>query len=329
MGKLYLSPMKMGTKRDPAWQADDTYDPDHDGEKNEDADAKPHLRHGGRRCQIHPVVTEAVCRMVAEGKTLKEICESSRAMPHPVTVRRWAKEYPLFAKELAMARQLRGKQPYKTGPRKSSFDNAIATYIFDQMKQGRTLSDVLREPDMPTHTTLMRWRRLKPKFNDSLNALMRRRDDPSFEPVVPVRRQQGTVGRPAEYDAARMAEIKADILAKIEGVGFVAPILKASGMPSNATVSKWRDADPAFNDAIRQAQNKYRLASYSKATPKPDKDSGRKATLLIKISDGHGIARAGEGLGIRKEEYERWMKSDPVFAASVWEIKQAQLDKES
>jgi len=58
----------------------------------------------GRTSDYTPEIAREICERLASGESMVEICEAEH-MPHRVTVGRWMNELPLFAADIARARE--------------------------------------------------------------------------------------------------------------------------------------------------------------------------------------------------------------------------------
>jgi hypothetical protein len=105
-----------------------------------------------------------VCRRTAAGQTQAEIC-ADPAMPCAMTLNRWAKRHPRFARTYARVRALaEGERE----DRRRSYCPALANEIAARVSQGESLAAIADDPAMPSLRTIFRWRDYEPAFADAL-----------------------------------------------------------------------------------------------------------------------------------------------------------------
>jgi hypothetical protein len=101
-----------------------------------------------------------VCEGAAQGKSLAEIARMP-AMPQAQTVRRWLAAEPVFAARYAVARERGG--PLKRG-RPSTYHEAIGRAICERLLEGRAITHICADADMPPVATVFWWLKTHPEF---------------------------------------------------------------------------------------------------------------------------------------------------------------------
>ena len=107
----------------------------------------------------------AVCAKVAAGETQVAICRQP-GMPSRATLFRWNRDKPPFARRLAKARAAAGRKAGQTKP--SSFCPVTANEIFERMCEGQSVSEICRDPAMPSFSAVYHWRRDFPEFAEMM-----------------------------------------------------------------------------------------------------------------------------------------------------------------
>lgn len=113
-------------------------------------------------------VARAVCRRLATGETMASI-DRDPEMPCTATVRVWARAYPRFGEALARARQAGG---WADGSDRSQgvarYRPEVGQAICARISAGEALSAICADPDMPSTSTVYRWRAEEPDFAEEL-----------------------------------------------------------------------------------------------------------------------------------------------------------------
>lgn len=109
-----------------------------------------------------PIVTR-VCRRVAAGETVEEICRDP-LMPLRQELHAWVAEEPEFSKMMRAARRRSGRAGLAREGRPGLWTEELQAEFLLRIEDGRGLVEVCSEPDMPTHTTIYRWLRSRPDF---------------------------------------------------------------------------------------------------------------------------------------------------------------------
>lgn len=165
-------------------------------------------------------VARAVCRRVAAGETQLSI-SADPAMPSRVTLWRWAKEIPPFARALARAKAVGGRVGGGPG---GKYCEATAAEIYDRLCEGESILAICRDPAMPSFSTVYAWRRARPEFAELMTRAREVQAERFFalgweiaEAVTPetahatrvkLTQLRWTAGRlaPAKYGATRAVE---------------------------------------------------------------------------------------------------------------------------
>ena len=111
-----------------------------------------------------PVVRE-ILRRVAAGESVVALCRDPR-MPNPNTVTHWARTRPGFRRQLEKARRAAGR--YGANAQMGRFCAATAQEIYLRLAAGETMHSICADPAMPAETTVARWRRMEPEFDEAL-----------------------------------------------------------------------------------------------------------------------------------------------------------------
>lgn len=108
----------------------------------------------GRATIYTPQIAERLLHELECGRPLHEIC-LDEGMPARSTVGLWLRaDHDGFAGRYAAARQI-GRPP--RGGRETLYSPEIAEYLLDGLAEGRTLTDICSDPDMPDRTTVRLW----------------------------------------------------------------------------------------------------------------------------------------------------------------------------
>lgn len=123
--------------------------------------------------------------------------------------------------------------------RPRAYGKAVLNVILARVAQGETVQAICRDPGLPTAGTVTRWANERPKFRDRLSRAKtlggwdhdKKRRAKSYCPVT----AQAIFGRLCEGEA--MTSICAD-----------------PAMPGRGVVARWREAVPAFEQAVALAR---------------------------------------------------------------------------
>jgi hypothetical protein len=98
-------------------------------------------------------IAERILRQLSHGRTLAAIC-GDPGMPAANTVWQWQRDdREGFAARFRRARKIGGAK----GGGPTVYSAEIAEWILVELRDGRTLSDVCRDPDMPVPSTVRNW----------------------------------------------------------------------------------------------------------------------------------------------------------------------------
>lgn len=129
----------------------------------------------GRKHRKHvrysPELAVRLCRRLARGELLHHIGRS-RGMPTPEAVAKWAREKPDFREALLAARRAGGRPAGTRGPA-FTFSEEVADEIFERLCEGESLTRIGRDPTMPSLSTIFKWRRRIPGFEETVELGMR------------------------------------------------------------------------------------------------------------------------------------------------------------
>lgn len=114
---------------------------------------------------------ERLLARLAAGEFLYRVARDPD-MPTPEAVSKWAKQRPDFAARLDAARRAGGRPPGQRGP-VSTFHDGMGEEVFERLCEGESLTRIGADPTMPCLSTLMRWRRREPGFEDTVQLGMR------------------------------------------------------------------------------------------------------------------------------------------------------------
>jgi transposase-like protein len=189
----------------------------------------------GRPPRYTAELADRILQEVTLGRSLGDIC-AEPGMPCENTVRQWAADdVEGFAARYGKAREI-GGPPVRIYP--TSYTAEFADRIVQELKQGRTLSDICAEPDMPCDTTVRKW------LARDIDGFAAR-----FE-------QAREIGAPLVcYPTRYTAEIGDRILGEITSGRTLVDLCKEPGMPPQTTIRQWViDNREDFSERYRQAQ---------------------------------------------------------------------------
>lgn len=112
-----------------------------------------------------------LCARLAAGELLYVICREP-GMPTPEAVAKWAKAKPAFGQALVSARRAGGRAAGTRGP-VDTICAEVAEEVFQRLCEGWSLTRIGADPAMPSLSTLMRWRRRFPDFEELMQLGMR------------------------------------------------------------------------------------------------------------------------------------------------------------
>jgi transposase-like protein len=124
-------------------------------------------RLGGPAGAVHwsAAVARAILARVESGETLTSICQDAE-MPHRATLSIWIRRLPVFAAKLERARTAAGW--HLKGGHPPKWDPVTAATVVARLCEGETMTQVCADPDMPSFTTVWKWRRAYPEFGEAV-----------------------------------------------------------------------------------------------------------------------------------------------------------------
>jgi len=236
-----------------------------------------------------------ICQLVSYGYRLTKV-GTMAGMPAASTICGWARDNATFAAQLkeAQAEGRRVRPPLRT-----VFDPAVAEAFLGQVRQGRLVNQLLREPGGPNWQALHRWLRDEPAFAAAYAEALRRR------PRRPRPR------RPFDQAVADR------IFLRVLGGERVAQVTADPALPGAVVLRRWRREQPAFHQALRDAMIvalRRRMRSRgTRCTP------AMAAAVVARIRAGeslNSLARRGRGFPTVQTLY-RWFHTQPDFARAV------------
>jgi hypothetical protein len=158
---------------------------------------------GGRRTpyEVREALVRRVCRAVANGVTLEAACRDPMA-PLRQTFQEWVGQDEGFAAMLAQARAAGEQARARRAARPGAYSAELAAAFCARIEAGRGLLEVCSEPDMPSHTTVYRWVKTRPKFAEAYSAARKVQADLLFDLAWTLARRAGEHG--GDVRAARL-----------------------------------------------------------------------------------------------------------------------------
>lgn len=197
----------------------------------------------GLGVQAGPVFDEALASAfllrVRRGEAVRDLVRAP-GPPNRDRLNRWKRERPDFAVELEAAvrfsRELRD-------PSWARFDAAAADLIVARLAAGRSLPQVLADPDLPGETAVRRWRAREPDFDKALRTAQR------------AGHRRRMAGR------AKLTPMLSDyILRRLTAGASLLEVSRAPGMPHYVTLMTWRRRDPEFARMVAWGREEGRIA---------------------------------------------------------------------
>jgi len=112
-----------------------------------------------------------ICERVAKGERVHVICREP-GMPTAMAVAKWVKAKPSFEAALTWAKRL-GRREDQARWCAEKICTAMAEEVFQRLCEGDSMTRICADPMMPSHATLMRWRRRFPDFEELVQLGMR------------------------------------------------------------------------------------------------------------------------------------------------------------
>lgn len=160
--------------------------------------------------------------------------------PHRRVLNAWKRQNPAFATELKAAKAFADPSRRRYGRRRARmrFDQATADRIMLAVLRGATLPQLGRDPTLPSHIGLKRWRRADPEFDTALRSAMKYGH-----------KSRGRARAEALCDTGITEQIGRRIAegASLHSLG------REAGMPGLTTLYKWVRDRPAFAEEVAQA----------------------------------------------------------------------------
>lgn len=124
---------------------------------------------------------------VSTGRSLRAVCDEP-GRPHRTTVKGWERRHPAFGAAMRLAymetrvsgrmrdRQQKAERaaaeaarqeaegPPRRGGKASSYTKALGEAICERLAAGASLTEVVKDPDMPCYGTVMKWVKRHPAF---------------------------------------------------------------------------------------------------------------------------------------------------------------------
>ena len=110
-------------------------------------------------------VVRRICERLESGESLRTICADPQ-MPHRASVQAWAARLPKVAADLERARAAAGW--HGLGGRQPLWCEQTAADICTRLAAGETMTQICRDPTMPSMTTVYYWRLRRPEFADAV-----------------------------------------------------------------------------------------------------------------------------------------------------------------
>ena len=156
----------------------------------------------GRRTPYDAALARRLCAALAEGFSLKAVCAHPACPVTPHTVQAWVRRDPDFAAlyqaacaPRPTANGLRIGRGRGGGGRGGAYTPALGEQIIDRVLQGRALTDIARDPDMPSAATIRKWARRHIEFDSALWEARRFQLDLAFDAVL----DAAETGAPVAY----------------------------------------------------------------------------------------------------------------------------------
>jgi hypothetical protein len=171
-----------------------------------------------RPCRYTPDIAERILDQIRTGRPLREVC-GDPGMPSARTVQGWVRDdRDGFAAAYGCARRIAGVR-LGHGP---AWSAGLAERILHQLRSGRTLIDVCRDPAMPRYATVRDW-----VTHDRYGFAARYREA--------LRAGGARWARPTRY----AADIAAYILDGLCAGRSLADLCREPLMPTEAAVRRW------------------------------------------------------------------------------------------
>lgn len=247
---------------------------------------------------------ERLCQRLMDGESLDAIC-ATPGWPSRPTLRKWARESPMFASYIAHGqaqRRRRERHPFRPD---------VAQRLIQRLRFGEALGDLIRQPDMPRRRELNAWKRQDPAFAAELQAAK------AFADVDRRRYGRRRDGRPRRsrmpYDEATADRLMLAVLR-----GATLPVLaRDPTLPSALGLKRWRKADPEFDSALRGAMivgHKARGRARTEARCSP-RLRRRIAERILAGASLHSLSKQRDMPSLHS--LYKWVRERPDFAQDI------------
>jgi hypothetical protein len=244
--------------------------------------------------ELKPVI---IARVLA-GASLRALARED-GMPHPQTVRNWARADLAFGAALADA--------LRRGPwmRLYAFDEGKAAAFLARARAGAAINSLIGSPGMPSRATYTYWQRTQPAFAEAVFALRQRRDAGIGE--------RGRARRRA-FDQGLADRIIVALHRGLPRGLLLEEVLAADpALPSRPVVTRWRRENREFDRVLRMIFAACRRRP-ARGWRVPDLISEE---ICEHIAEGGSFASYCREGGPSRTTLRRWHCTDPEFAAAV------------
>lgn len=195
-----------------------------------------------RQRNRHPFdapVAEKLLHRMRLGEPLSQLLRRP-GFPHRRALNAWKQQSPTFAADLKAAKAFADPSRRRYGRRRARmrFDQTVADRIMLAVLRGATLPQLGRDPSLPSHLGLERWRKADPEFDAALRSAMKY--------------GHKARGR-ARAEAACSPHVAADIVRRIIAGASLHSLGNEAGMPSSTSLYKWVRTRPEFAAAVARA----------------------------------------------------------------------------
>lgn len=240
-------------------------------------------------------LVERICETVRRGRPVSAVLREP-GMPNHRTLSRWAERDAQVRCRLQEAKA-EGRAMEARFWRKQPFNAAVAHDLLRQVRFGRRVAELVREPAFPNRDTLDRWRRENPAFAEDLRAAVR------------FARQE--TRKPYPYDEARCDRL----IQRLNAGATLAELLGKDGFPRKVELKLWRRRVEGLDHAIRMAKlGGHRNRSKARAGPTPEL-AKRIARRLV---EGRSLRQVGQMRDMPHfNTLYGWMRKRREFAAQI------------
>lgn len=241
---------------------------------------------------------EPLWNCLVAGMSLDQIA-ARPGWPSRPTLRKWAREDPMFASVIAEGQRLRGLRE------RWPFDAAAAQDLLHRIRLGEPLTWLLRQPGRPHRRVLNAWKRQDPAFAAELEAAKAFAD--------PSRRRYGRRRARMRFDQDVADRIMLAVLR-----GATLPQLgRDPTLPSPIGLERWRKADPEFDAAMRSAM---KIGHHARGRARAEAACSPTITDRVgrRIADGASLSSLGRDPDMPSPTtLYKWVRDRPAFAQEV------------